>query len=314
MLYWIIPSSVLLFAVIFTLTVMYICFLRIFHAPRKRPRTAAEIPLPQGKMYEPHHEQIKKWVRELRETEHTDVCITSFDGLRLCGKYYEQKKGAPIEIMFHGYKGSAERDMCGGMYRCFSIGHNALIVDQRAHGGSEGKVITFGVKEYRDCLSWIDFVIKNIDKDAQIIITGISMGAATVMNAASAQLPQNVVGALADCGYTSAKDVIKKVMTDMGLPANLLYPFARLGAIVFGGFDPDEISPISSMKKCKIPVIFFHGDRDDFVPCSMSRENFNACASERKKFVIIHGAGHGLCFPTDKELYFKELNSFFGDN
>lgn len=243
--------------------------------------------------------------------EHADVSITSFDGLTLHGKYYECEKGAPIEILFHGYRGSAERDLCGGVHRCFAIGHNALIVDQRTAGSSEGHVITFGAKESRDCLAWVDFVIQKIDKNARIILTGISMGAATVMLAASMELPSNVIGVLADCGYTSTKAIIRKVIRDMKLPAKLLYPLVRLGARLFGGFDPEADSPIESMKRCRLPIIFFHGDTDDFVPCSMSEENYTACAADRKRLVIIHGAGHGLCFPVDPDTYLEELNRFF---
>ena len=172
-------------------------------------------------------------------------------------------------------------------------------------------MITFGEKERRDCLTWVDFVIQHIDKEAKIILTGISMGAATVMMAASMELPPNVIGVLADCGYTSTQAIIKKVIRDMKLPADLLYPLVRIGARLFGGFDPDAFSPIESMKKCKLPVIFFHGDTDDFVPCYMSEENFAACAAEQKRLVIIPGAGHGLCFPVDQETYLKELRDFF---
>ena len=270
-----------------------------------------EYPTPKGKAYDPHREQIIQWIKEIRGMEHADVSVTSFDGLRLCGKYYEYKKGAPIEILFHGYKGTAERDLCGGVYRCFALGHNALIVDHRAHGRSEGRVITFGIRESRDCLTWIDFVLRRIDRDARIILTGISMGAATVMIASTMELPSNVVGILSDCGYTSARAIIKKVMRDMRLPANLLYPFARVGARVFGGFDPDALSPLQSMRDCRLPVIFFHGDADGFVPCDMGEENFAACASDAKRMVIIPGADHGLCFPVDMKTYLWELEDFF---
>ena len=306
-----IPLAVLLIIAAFTLAVAAICFFKIFYSPKSRRKQTKEYPTPEGKTYDPHREQIIKWIKEVRAMEHTDVSVLSFDGLKLCGKYYEQKKGAPIEILFHGYKGTGERDMCGGVYRCFELGRNALIVDQRASGSSEGRVITFGAKESRDCLTWIDFVINNIDKDAKIIITGISMGAATVMMAASMGLPPNVIGVLADCGYTSTKAIIKKVTKDMKLPQNLLYPFVKLGAKLFGGFDPDANSPIISMSKCPLPIIFFHGDADDYVPCYMSEENYNACASEHKRLVITPDAGHGLCFPVDMKAYFAELNDFF---
>lgn len=310
MLYWLIPTVVGA-AMAAVLSASGLIFLKIFYSFRKKAGDPEEISLPEGAIYEPHHEQIRSWIREIRAMDRKDVSITSFDGLRLHGRYYEYKKGAPTEILFHGYRGNAERDLCGGVHRCFEIGHNALIVDQRGAGASEGHVITFGAKESRDCLAWVDFVIKNIDKDARIILTGISMGAATVMMAASCPLPENVIGVLADCGYTSTRAIIKKVIRDMKLPAGPIYPLVRLGALLFGRFDPDKESPLTSMKKCTLPVIFFHGDTDDFVPCYMSEENYAACAAEKKRLVIIRGAGHGLCFPVDPDTYFEELRRFF---
>lgn len=309
--YWIIPLIILIFLATVALSIMLVCFFMAFFASRRRPRNAEEYPVPTGKIYDPHREQMIEWIKQTRALEHTALSLTSFDGLRLTGKYFECKKGAPIEILFHGYKGTAERDLSGGVYRCFRLGHNALLVDQRCSSTSEGHVITFGAREYRDCLAWVDLVVKQIDPDAKIILTGISMGAATVLTAASRPLPDNVVGILADCGYTSTRDIIKKVMRDLGLPADLLYPFARLSAILFGRFDPDATSPIESMKKCHLPVIFFHGDTDDFVPCEMSRQNYEACASEHKRLVITPGAGHGLCFPIDMQTYLDEMEDFF---
>ena len=286
-------------------------FLKIFYSPKRKPLRDNEYPTPDGTVYDPYREQMVAWVKENRARNHIDVSVTSHDGLTLRGKYYEFKKGAPLEILFHGYRGSAERDLSGGVYRCFRLGHNALIVDHRGSGSSDGNVITFGTQESRDLLIWVEFATEQIDPNARIILTGISMGAATVMTAASMPLPQNVVGILADCGYTSTREIIQKVMRDLKLPAKALYPFVRLGALLFGHFDPDATSPIQSMRQCGLPVIFFHGDADDFVPCHMSEENYNACTSEYKRLVITPGAGHGLCFPADQKNYLEELESFF---
>ena len=308
---WTAISMVAFFAVVVLLTA-FICFRMTFYAVRGNEKDAEEEPIPDDEIYEPFREQILCWIRETRALPRRSVEITSHDGLHLMGYYYEYKKGAPIEILFHGYKGSAERDLSGGVTRCFSLGRSALIVDQRAAGRSEGKVISFGINESRDCVEWAKYVVENIDKDAKIIITGISMGAATVLMASAMELPKNVVGVLADCGYTSAKEIIKKVMRDMKLPANFFYPFVRLGAIMFGGFDPDSNSPVESMKNTRLPVIFFHGDTDAFVPHSMSVENFEACCSE-KRMVTIEGAGHGLAFPINKEKYLFEAGDFFKD-
>ena len=288
----------------------YICFFRIFKKPRVIPHEEGYIEIPEGEIYEAHRPQITEWVLKSRALPYREVEIKSFDGLTLRGKYYEHFKSAPIEIMMHGYHGNAERDMSGGVFRSRDCGHNALVINHRASGNSDGNVITFGINESRDCLGWIDFILKEIDADARIILTGISMGAATVMNASGMELPENIIGILADCGYTSNEDIIKKVIREMHLPAEILYPFARLGAKIFGHFDLDEFSPVEQVKKSKIPTIFFHGDTDDFVPCEMSERNFEACSAE-KKLVIIKGAGHGLAYPIDTEYDVKEANEFF---
>ena len=290
------------------LGICYYCYRRVLYsAPRVQ---SDEIPIPPGEEYDPYRELIAEWIRTVRRTEHRDVEVRSFDGLRLVAKYFEYEPGAPIEILFHGYRGTAERDTAGGVLRCFSVGHSVLLVEQRASGNSEGSVITFGINERRDCHTWIDFVIREIDPDARIILSGVSMGAATVMMAAGDPLPENVIGVLADCGYTSPKEIIKKVIREMHLPADLLYPFVRLGARLFGGFDPDANSPIASMPNCRVPVIFFHGDTDAFVPMSMSEENHAACTAP-KHLVITPGAGHGLCFPVDVDTYVREIETFF---
>ena len=294
---------------VLTLSVSYVCFRRVFLS-HKRKTDADEIDLPTGEVYRAYRGQLEAWIKQVRGMPHTDVSITSFDGLKLCGKYYEYEKGAPIELMLHGYKGNLERDMSGGVIRAAALGRSALIINHRASGNSEGKVITFGVKESRDCLAWIDFIINNIDKDAKIILTGISMGAATVMSLSDRVLPKNVVGILADCGYTTTEAIIKKVVEDMKLPSGVLMPFIKLGARIFGRFKVDEVSPLSALKNSKYPVIFLHGDGDDYVPFQMSVENYEACVSE-KKLVIIEGAGHGLAFPCNPEKYYAELKEFF---
>ncbi len=298
--------------IILALLTAYICFRMTFYNSR-RGENLEEIHIPDGDIYLPYENEIVGWIKRMRSMPHEDFAIKSFDGLTLRGKYFEYEPGAPIELMFHGYRGTAERDMCGGIFRSFSIGRNALLVDHRASGYSEGHVISFGVNESRDCLAWVDFMVDHFGPDVKIILTGISMGAATVLTAAGQPLPENVVGVLADCGYTSAKDIICKVIGTMNLPPKVLYPFVRLGARLYGRFDPEERSPIEAMKHCRIPVIFYHGDNDQYVPHHMSIENYEACTAP-KKLVITPGAGHGLCFSKDKEAYLRELISFCEEN
>ena len=271
-----IPLLIVLIIVFIVLLASFVCFVMAFYAPEKDKTPKEEYPIPRGKIYLPHRDTMVEWMKEVRSLTHEDVSITSFDGLKLCGKYYEYKKGAPCELLMHGYRGSAERDMCGAVQRCFSIGRNALIIDQRGAGKSEGNVITFGAKESRDCISWVEFMINKFGPDVKIIISGISMGAATVVLAAGRDLPKNVVGVLADCGYSSAREMIEKTIRE----------------------------------KAKVPIIFLHGDADDFVPCYMSERMYEACPTP-KRFVKVEGAGHGLAYIIDGEGYLKALEQFW---
>lgn len=301
---------IILFAIIaLFFLITYICFYLTFYVSNKKKIPKEKYSLPPGEIYLPHKETMLNFMKETEKIPYKECHIKSFDGLTLYGNYYEYKKGAPIELMLHGYRGLKERDLCGGVQRCFSLKRNALIVDLRACGKSEGNVISFGINESRDCLKWIDYIINNIDKDAKIILTGISMGASTVLITAGQELAPNVIGVVADCGFTSAKDIIKKVIKDMHLPPSVVYPFIKLGALIYGRFNLEETSAIKSLKNCKIPIIFFHGDNDDFVPQYMSEQNFKELKS-KKVLYIAKGAGHGLSYLVDKEGYLKTINNF----
>ena len=282
--------------------ISFICFYLAFYPPKNRKKG---LHLFDYSLLAPFKDQLKQWTDETESLPHERVEVTSFDGLTLRGKFYEYSPDATVELLMHGYRGTSERDLCGAVQRCFALGHSALIVDQRGCGKSEGRVITFGVREYRDCLSWVEFL-----GNRRIILGGISMGASTVLIAAGKPLPPNVIGVLADCGYTSAREIIMKVIREMHLPPKLAYPFVRLGARLFGGFDPDAESPMKSLPNCNIPVIFFHGEADGFVPCSMSREMYEVCPS-KKKLVTIKNADHGMSYLVDGERYLREFKDFW---
>ncbi len=303
---------ILLGLAVICLFISYICFRMAFYVPKKIIIGPDDYPIPDGEIYEPYRAQMVAWMKEVRQLPCREITTTSQDGLTLYGKYYEYSPNAPVELMFHGYRGSAERDLCGGVQRAFSLGHSVLIVDQRAAGHSDGNVISFGYNESKDCLRWVEKAIEELGPDVKLILTGISMGASTVLMASGNPLPDNVVAVLADCGYTSAKEIIQKVIRQLHLPAKLAYPFVRLGGILFGRFDPNEADATAALANCKVPVIFAHGDADDFVPCEMSRANFDACPT-KKKLVIIPGAGHGLCYLADPEGYLAQLKAFFDE-
>ena len=290
----------------------FACYFVAFYIGKKKIYKDDEYDIPPGKTYEPYRELMAEWMKEIRTLPHQDIEIVSFDNLKLHGKYFECGKGNTLEIMFHGYRGSAERDLCGGVKRAFALNHNVLIVDQRAACRSDGHTITFGINERRDCMSWLNYVLENFDKDTKIILTGVSMGAATVVMASSMDLPPNVIGVLSDCSYSSQKEVIKKFIKDIKLPPNLAYPFVKLGAKIYGKFNLEEITPIESIKNAKVPLILFHGETDDLVPCYMSKELHEA-NPKMTHLVTIPNAGHCLCYLVEPELYLDEMRKFFNE-
>ena len=289
----------------------YVCYRMAFYNPKPKNADPERIDIPEGDIYEPFRPRMTDWVRWTRSLPCETVEITSHDGLRLRGRYFEYAPGAPMELMFHGYKGNAERDLSGGVARCFALGRSVLIVDQRSCGESEGNTITFGIREHLDCLRWVDFAVRRFGPDCKIILTGISMGASTVLMAAGKALPKNVIGVLADCGFTTAREIMGQVIRQMGLPPALVYPFVKLGARLCGGFQLEQFSALEAAHHIQVPVIFFHGESDDYVPCHMSRALYDACTC-RKKLVTVPNAGHGLAFPVDEKAYLEALYDFFG--
>lgn len=300
---------VLLVILILLFLLTYICFKKTFYSKNKK-RNNNDIYIPNDEIHQEYKDTIYQDVKDIRNLVYTKYSIKSHDGLTLTAKYYECNKNAPIEIMFHGYRGNAEIDLSTGVKRAFKCGRNVLLVSQRGSQGSDGHVITFGIKERFDCVDWVNFVVKEFGSDVKIILTGISMGAATVVMAGSMDIPSNVIGIIADCGYNKPKDIIIKVIQDMKLPPKLIYPFIKLSAKIFGKFDLEEYSPLESVKKIKAPVFFVHGTGDTFIPIKMTEKLYDECIS-RKVLVPIKDGKHGTSYMKDPDLYITELEKFF---
>ena len=302
---------IIIFAVAAILTVLtaFICYRRVFYSKPRRPLGEDEYDIPSGEKYDAYRPQLLAWAKNKRSLPCLELTVTSFDGLTLRGKYYEYEKNAPVEILFHGYKGNAERDLSGAIERCFSVGRSAILVDQRAAGASEGHIISFGINECKDCLRWVDKVIEVFGEDVEIVLGGVSMGAATVTMASAENLPENVKYVVSDCPYNCPEDIIKKSIKEMKLPPMLLYPMVKLGARLFGHFSLSENFPLRAVRESRLPIIFFHGTDDDFVPLQMSEALFAECRSP-KKLVLIDGAAHGLAYPADKDGYVAAIKDF----
>ena len=234
------------------------------------------------------------------------VYITSRDGLRLSARYYHAADGAPIEIYCHGYRSMHQRDFAGIHEIARSLGHNLLMIDQRAHGESEGKTISFGIRESGDAIEWIKYCNERFG-EVPILLYGISMGGATVLMAAGEDLPANVKGVIADCPMSSALDIIKIVSTGMGPGSFMAGGLARIAARLHG-FVLTSNSPEMAVKRAKVPILLLHGDGDDLVPYYMGQRI--AAANPEIQFETFKCPHHARSYLFETERYTAIVKDF----
>ena len=305
---FLIALGVVAFLILVTLLIAYISYRMAFY--RGKDKVCDPYCDLDSKHMEPFREKTKRLIDGIKAVPFEKISITSHDGLKLYGRYYEKSENAPLVIQFHGYKSTPYRDFAGGYKIVSDLGLNVIHVEQRSHETSEGKTISFGILEKRDCLAWIDYARTRFGEDVKIVLCGISMGAATVLMASGEILPDNVVGVIADCPYSSPAEIIMKVArVDMHLPARLLYPFLLLGAKLFGGFDLNADTPEAAVKRCKVPILLIHGTSDGFVPHEMS-EKIYASAPDKIDFHSFEGAHHGMSYMVDTDRYISVTEDF----
>ena len=292
-------------ALLFFLAVLF----NMAFAP-KRKHTDNPRRIPNDDQYGPIKQLMLGHIDRLEGLKYEPVTVKSKEGLTLFGMYYERERKNIIELDFHGYRGNALRDYCGGSVISQKNGISSIIVHQRCHGKSEGRAITFGIKERYDVLCWIKYVLERFGKDTRIILSGVSMGAATVLMASNLNLPKNVKCIIADCPYSSPEEIIRKVARDRHINDRVVYPFIRLSARLFAGINLGEASAEKSVKETNIPILIIHGDDDRYVPYYMGKHIFEACASQNKQMLTVNNAGHAISYFLETENYTKTVTDF----
>lgn len=249
----------------------------------------------------------KKAVEKFNEIPYETAEILSRDGLRLRGRFFSCPGSVDTVIIFHGYRSNLASDSCAIARICLERGFNVLAVHQRAHGESEGKVVTFGIRERYDCVEWINYVKDRLGDDCRILLSGVSMGASTIMMASDI-VPNCVKGIFADCGFTSPKDILCTVVGRLGFPIGIFYLILRTGAFLFAGFNTEESDCPRSLAKSDIPLTIVHSKTDGYVPFHMAERCFAAAKALRKRFVVVPEANHALSYFFEKELYEEALS------
>ena len=302
---------VLLALAVLFLALCYGVYRFTFYNPIPRPQDPYEVP--KGKQYQGCRELTLELIRAFDALPYEQVYIRSVDGLRLSGHYYHVRDGAPLEIQMHGYRGTALRDFCGGNRLAVAAGHNRLVIEERAHGASDGRTICFGVMERLDCKAWAEYAAARFGPEVPIVLAGVSMGAATVLMASDLELPANVRCIIADCPFSEPRTIIREVCQASVPRLRPLLPLMGVSARLFGHFDLDGASALRSVSRTRLPILLIHGEDDRFVPCWMSREIAAACRGP-VRLETFPGAGHGLSYMTDPERYGRVVTEFLREN
>ena len=262
--------------------------------------------------------KIEEGYKKLLEQPIEEVFMTNREGLKLRAYLIESEGATKTVIFSHGWRSIPLFDFSCIWEYYLNHHFNVLIIEHRAHRASEGKYLYFGVRERFDIIDWADWTVDRYGAEHKIFLSGISMGSAAVMMAVGTEgLPENVVGASCDCGFTSATDIFKHVLkSKFHLPAFPILHTAGLISKAVAGFDFNEFSSTEGVKNSKIPLVFIHGTTDDFVPVEHTYKNIEACGSEHVD-IIIEGADHGLSYFSDPDAVIagleKVLKKVFDD-
>ena len=256
---------------------------------------------------------IMEAAKVLEETEHEQVEIAAQDGIMLVGHWFCPENAKRIIIAMHGWRSTWSHDF--GVIAPFWFENDCavLFAEQRGQGNSGGEYMGFGLLERYDCLDWINWVNERTEEKLPIYLGGVSMGASTILMTAGFELPENVKGIVADCAFTSPHAIWKHVVeNNFKLPFGLYSRAARDICEKRIQVPSDSYSTVEALSNCKVPVLFIHGTDDNFVPIEMTYENYKACVSEKRLFVV-PGAEHGMSYFVDKDGYETAVKQFWKD-
>ncbi len=256
--------------------------------------------------------EIKAGQDKLIAREKREVSIKGHDGTPLTGYLVNGDNSSRTIVCVHGYHSGPVHDFGAATENLLKLG-DLLLIDQRAHGKSGGRYITFGVLESHDCKAWAQWLLEEKGAEHPVYFDGVSMGATSVLLASGLELPSNVKGIIADCGFSSPKDILEDVTFKVTRvnPAVIIKStdiFCRL----FAGFSLFEASTTKAMKTNKLPILFAHGTGDNLVPHRMTQSAFDACTAP-KFLVLAENAEHGMSYLIDYESYSKAIADLFAE-
>ncbi len=250
-----------------------------------------------------------------RALGHETVTVKSHDGLRLVGHLCRCVAPRRVIIAMHGWRSNWAKDFSAIAPFWQKNGCIVLYPEQRGQGSSEGDFMSFGLLERHDVAAWVGYIIARTGGKLPIYLAGVSMGATTVMMASGMELPAQVKGVIADCGFTSPHAIWRHVVSD-----NLHFPYDGANARFADRLSKKKIaigtkdySTTEALSVTRLPLLFIHGTADTFVPVEMTYENYLACRS-KKRLLIVPGAAHAMSYVLEPEKYEEECLRFWKEN
>lgn len=251
------------------------------------------------------------WITWTNEQPFETIQMESFDGINLQGYYLATQEPSNKTVVFaHGYLGHAFDMGLFGEYYYEMLGYNLFTPDLRGHGKSGGDYIGFGWHDRLDLIDWIHLLIEQNGEDSEIVLHGLSMGAAAVLMASGEDLPEQVKGVIADSPYTSVYDLFAYQLKRMyHLPDKLFLPMTSVVTRQRANYSLTEASALEQVKRATVPILYIHGEGDTFVPTNMAERLYDMTASA-KEIVTFPDANHGEAVVMHRDLFFETVATF----
>lgn len=291
-------------AIVFFIALIFIHHV-VFYTPIKTQND--DFHLTESTQFVGNEKEVFELIVTLRKKQADDVYVTSYDKLKLHARLYRNENSNVVAIMFHGYRGTARRDFSGGALHMLDRGYNVLLIDERGHGESEGHNITFGNREKHDVLSWMEYVKNNFPENVEIILVGISMGAATILYAA--EFIPGSIKMICDCPYSTGREIISSTIEKLKLPVKIFFPIVNLSSILFSHASLTKDDASKSLKNSNHKVLIIHGDKDTIVPHQFSYRIYQE-NKEKVRYELFPNTDHGVSYLTDTARYLRVIDEF----
>ena len=299
----IIVSSVIAFLLILFLIVLFGLYHYTFYSPKKGQSDDFNLGAP---LYKGYEDVVRELIKGIKAVPYEDAYIQSFDKLKLHARVYENKESKKVAILCHGYRGTAYRDFSGGAQEVIKLGYNTILIDERAHGQSQGHSITFGIREVKDVLAWVDYAYQRFGKDIELVLIGISMGGATVLMASDKVSNAKII---ADCPYSSPSIMLKETIRQLNLSPKIFYPILNLSAIIFAHTNMNKMSAYDSIKNTNNKILIIHGNNDQVVPHKISQALYEQYP-DKIQYELFDDANHGMSYIVDTKRYQDIIKNF----